>query len=315
MATDRPTLAQSRTSLAVSFLLMGTVVTIRVVGESGAHHLRESIDRAIALMRMVEQELSRFDEESGLRTLCRHAGQTVLVSPVLFHALKVAVEMADLTDGVFDPTIAPRLLQLGFNRHYLTQNPVVADIAVDPTASFRDIILIDEGCQVRLDKPMLLDLGAVGKGLAIDLAARELHNHEGFAIDAGGDVYVAGVDPEGGLWHVGIENPHDPARLLDQLTLSNAAVCTSGRYRRPSSVDVSQHHLINARSGLSAQGLMSCTVVGPQALMADVVATAAFLLGPQQALRFIEQLGLAGLCVADDLKIERTTTMEAFRRE
>ncbi len=308
MLVDSP-----RTSLAASFLLMGTVVTIRVVGESGAQNLRDGIDRAIAAMRMVEQQCSRFDDESALRDLCRHIGVTTSVPTALFYALKVAVEVATMTDGVFDPAIGGRLQNLGFNRHYLTQNPTTTDYPLDPAASFRDIVLIDEGCQVRLEKPMLLDLGAVAKGLAIDLAACELAEHDGFAIDAGGDVYVAGVDSHKGKWHVGIENPADATTLLDRLVVTNAAVCTSGRYRRVSPVDASQHHLLDAKTGSSVRGLLSCTVVGPQALMADVTATAAYLLGPDRALAFIEEMGMAGLCVTDELQTLMTPTMGAYR--
>lgn len=306
--------SERHTSLAESFLLMGTVVTIRVVGESGPHVMRASIDRAQDAMRAVEQVCSRFDEQSALRALCRTSGHSVPVPPVLFHALKVAMEVAELTDGVFDPTIGRRLELLGFDRHYLTGETVSSDFAADTDATFRDVTLVEDGFRVSLAQPLSLDLGAVAKGLAVDAAAHELASHEGFAIDAGGDVYVGGLDPDGTLWHVGIENPLMANGLAEVVTLTDSAVCTSGSYKRRSPADATKHHLIDAKTGESVDGLLSCTVIGPQAILADVVATAAFLLGPDRALPFITKMGLEGLCVTAGSDIQRTANFGGVGR-
>ena len=75
---------------------------------------------------------------------------------------------------------------------------------------------------------MTLDLGAVAKGLAIDAAARELQPFGDFAIDAGGDLYLGGRNPDGAPWSVGIRHPRLDGRLIDSLRVSNKAVCTSG---------------------------------------------------------------------------------------
>lgn len=302
-----------RTSLAESFLLMGTVVTIRVVGEDGAHRMREDIDRAIMTMRSVESTLSRFDESSALRELCRTPGVLVPVPAMLFHALKVAVEVAALTNGAFDPTIGRQLEELGFNRHYLTGEEVRSEFASSGSVSFRDVTLVDEGLQVRLEKPMSLDLGAVAKGLAVDLAARDLSSWDGFAVDAGGDVFVSGVDPHGGTWRVGVEDPKDPRGFLARLKITDAAICTSGNYKRRSPKNPAAHHLVDARTKMSAEGLVSCTVVGPQAMMADVASTAAFLLGPDRAIPFLEEMGLSGMCVTAEGEIRETIKMGALK--
>lgn len=286
-------------TLSESLLLMGTMVSIRVVGEGRVHEMRAGIDAASQSMRAVEEVASRFDDQSALRQLCRQPGVLTAVPPILYHALSIAREMAELTDGIFDPTVGAWLESQGFNRHYLTREETVSGVPIDPTVSFRDITLVDDGCQVRLEKPMLLDLGAVAKGLAVDLAAQALASFPGFAIDAGGDVYVAGVDPAGQPWHVGIEDPFQPHRLLRQLPLSHGAVCTSGSYKRRSPKNPDQHHIIRPDNGQSAEGLMSCTVIGPQTVLADAAATAAFLMGPERAVPFIESLGLRGVCVTD----------------
>ena len=289
-----------RRDLVESFLLMGTVATLRVVGDRTETEMRAAIETAVGVMRGVETTLTRFDDESALRRLCRTPGELVPVHPMLFHALKVAVELATMTDGVFDPTVAPHMEALGFTRHYLTGEDVRSGISPGSPVSFRDITLVDDGGQVRLERPMALDVDAVAKGLALDLAARSLSGWDGFLVDAGGDISVAGVDPEGMPWRVGIEDPKDPARLFCRLRLSAGAVCTSGSARRRSPVSPQAHHLVDARSGRPVDGLLSCTVVGPQAMMADAVSTAAFLLGPERAIGFIEQAGLEGLCLTQE---------------
>jgi len=304
-----PTRAASRASLAESFLLMGTVVTVRVVGDRSETEMRAAIGTALDLMRSVETTLTRFDDDSALRRLCRTPGELVAVPPMLYYALQVAVEVASLTDGVFDPTVAPYMEALGFTRHYLTGNDLRSGIAPGSPATFRDITLVEDGGRVRLERPLALDLDAVAKGLGVDLAAQSLAGWDGFLVDAGGDVAVAGLDPDGSPWRVGVEHPAAPDRLLRRLRVGTGAVCTSGSGKRPSPVVPDAHHLVDARTGRPADGLLSCTVVGPQAMMADAVATAAFLLGPARALGFIEQTGLQGLCVARDGAVRETAGM------
>ena len=301
------------TSLSDSFLLMGTVVTIRLVGKTSAHEMRNSIDKAIKAMRTVEEHLSRFDEHSTLRELCRHPGELRSVPPILYHALRVAREVSELTQGLFDPTVGRMLEENGFNRHYLTGEQVFSGIPRVSQANYRDITLMDEGLKVRLEKPMLLDLGAVAKGLAVDLAAKELEGYNGFAIDAGGDAYVFGTDPAGSKWRVGIEDPLHTNRLLTSLELTDMAICTSGSYKRISPLDPHVHHLLNPSTGQSVDGLLSCTAIGPQTILTDVIATAAFLLGEEKALPFIEDMGLAGLLVTSTGQIRETASMREYK--
>ena len=109
---------------------------------------------------------------------------------------------------------------------------------------------------------------------------------ENFAIDAGGDLYLGGCNAAGEPWSVGIRHPRDEHQLIDTMRVSNTAVCTSGDYERrvagdsPSLDRDADHHIIDARTGLSATTAASVTVVAPLAIVADGLATAAFVLGP-----------------------------------
>ncbi|MCY0876181.1 MAG: FAD:protein FMN transferase [Firmicutes bacterium] len=291
-------------------LLMGTIVSIDIVGEN-QNKLEEAMSSAFEAMGMVEAICNRFDEHSALRALCRRPGEWVRVPDVLFEALRVARELSELTDGAFDPTVGAKLACFGFTRHYVT-GEMVATPDTDPTATFQDISLDETTRQVYLQKPMLLDLGAVAKGLAIDLAAGVLQGWDGFAINAGGDVYVHGEDPLGEPWTIGIQHPDAKDKRIAWLRATDIAVCTSGTYERRSPVDPAVHHLLATDRNTGEGGLVSCTVIAPLAVLADAVSTAAFVLGEHRALDFIEDAELAGLCINDQLQMQMNDAMRRY---
>ena len=138
--------------------------------------------------------------------------------------------------------------------------------------------------------PLTLDLGAVAKGLAVDMAARELEPFQDFAIDAGGDLYLGGLNEQGEPWSVGIRHPRMDGELITSLRISNQAVCTSGDYERGA-------HIIGA-----AQNVASATVVASGAMLADALATAVFVLGPEKGLDLLNRLGVDGMIVTSDLQ-------------
>mgnify|MGYP006316859735 CR=1 FL=1 len=149
---------------------------------------------------------------------------------------------------------------------------------------------------------MTLDLGAVAKGLAVDAAARELQPFRDFAIDAGGDLFVGGHNPDGVPWSVGIRHPRLDGQLIDSLRVSDRAVCTSGDYERPAPDDVDEHHVLDPRSGASPAAVASATVVAQSAMLADALGTAAFVLGPVEGIRLFERHGVEGLIVTPALE-------------
>ena len=145
----------------------------------------------------------------------------------------------------------------------------------------------------------MLDLGAVAKGLAIDLAAQELTAFHNFAIDAGGDVYVAGRNGSGDLWSVGIRHPRNQGETIDVLRLSDMAICTSGDYERTTAHG---HHILDPRDGRSADAIASATAVAPTAMLADALATAAFVLGPRDGIDLLERHGVGGVLLSASLE-------------
>ena len=82
-----------------------------------------------------------------------------------------------------------------------------------------------------LNKPLVIDLEAVAKGFAINLAANELNDFAGFVVSAGGDLFADGVDENGAPWKIGIQHPENKDQVISVLEVPNQAVCTLGRQR------------------------------------------------------------------------------------
>jgi thiamine biosynthesis lipoprotein len=252
-------------------IAMDTVISIVVVSDRDAAQVQAALRRALNWFAVVEQACSRFDPNSELRQLLARIGEPVQVSPVLFESVRFAVHLACATGGAFDPTVGRRLEQHGFNRHYVT-GEVLNSQNADAAASFRDI-RFGTGRTITLRRPLVLDLGAVAKGLAIDLASCELLAFDNFCVEAGGDLFAAGHNAEGHPWQIGVQDPLDPDALATTLDISDRAVCTSGTYERRTA-DGSGHHLLDPRTGEPVAGLASVTVIAPTAMAADGLATA-----------------------------------------
>ena len=135
-----------------------------------------------------------------MRQLADRAGVPVVVSPILFEAVQFALAVAEDSDGAFDPTIGADLEARGFNEEYRSGAAVHSGVAPDASVSYRDVVLDAEQRTITLRRPLLLDLGGVAKGLAVDLASRELAPLEHFAIDAGGDLFLSGHNAADEPW-------------------------------------------------------------------------------------------------------------------
>ena len=289
-----------------AFACMGTVVTLHIVNTevSLAVARDAAVARAKDWFRTVESACNRFDATSELRRLCDTTNIVTPVSACLFEAAQFALAVADASQGAFDPTVGARMESRGFDRDYRTGAPSRSTAVTDSVVTYRDVELDATEHTITLHKPLLLDLGAVAKGLAIDLAARELAELQHFMIDAGGDLFASGQNAQGHPWRVGVRHPREVDAFLQTIKVTSGSVCTSGDYERTG--NDGKHHLLDARNRETAEALASVTVLAPSAMVADALATAAFALGPTAGLTFLESHDVEALLVTPSL--ERFTT-------
>jgi thiamine biosynthesis lipoprotein len=285
--------------------VMGTLVTIHVVRSATEAGVHAAMDRAFGWFHEIEERCTRFSERSELMQLTAQAGAPARASAILYEAVRFALMVAEESGGAFDPTVGHRMEARGFNREHRSGEIVRTAITPDDDVSYRDVQLDPDRKTITLRRRLTLDLGAVAKGLAVDMAARELEPFRDFAIDAGGDLYLGGSNPQGAPWAVGIRHPRRDHELIDSLRVSNQAVCTSGDYERRTSggdVDSAGHHILDPRTGASPQAVASATVVASGAMLADALATAAFVLGPEDGIRLLTRMGVDGLIVTPELE-------------
>ena len=284
-----------------SIVAMGTVVTIQVAGPRFDDQLTH---RAFEWFRGIESTCTRFDPTSELMQLSSRVGEAVSVSTILFQAIQFALAVAKESGGAFDPTVGHLMENYGFNTHHRSGKIIRTEVTSAAGVSYRDVLVDSDRGTVTLQRPLVLDLGAVAKGLAIDLAARELKPLENFAVDAGGDLYLAGVNHDGKPWTIGIRHPYVDNELLGSISVSDRAVCTSGNYERPD-------HILDARTGKPTNRAASVTVVGATAMLADALATAAFVLGPEEGIQLLGRLGVEGIIFSASLERYATPGMNS----
>jgi thiamine biosynthesis lipoprotein len=247
--------------------------------------------------------LSRFRDDAELVALDRSAGtrQEVLVTRRLERAIVAAERARRVTGGRFEPRILEDLERIGERG---------ADVVAEPMGRAADRSWLTDPIVARrrrgyltLDRP--IDLGGIGKGLALRWAARRLDRYliDGFLLDAGGDIVVRGDAPEGGPWQIGIEDPLAAEDgPLAVVRLKAGAVATSSiRRRRWRHAGGSVHHLIDPTTGRPAwSGLLAVTVAGGDPAWAEVWSKTLFICGRGDIAAEARRRGLAAWWVADD---------------
>jgi thiamine biosynthesis lipoprotein len=292
---------------------MDTAVTIEIATPPSQEACTEGAARAFGWFQAIEQCCSRFDPASELSRLSATAGSATPVSDLLFRVLEFALAVAKKTGGAFDPTVGRAMALRGFDRNFRTGERSGPDARGDEQVTHRAIALDAAHRTVTVRRPLVLDLGAVAKGFAIDLAAEALAEFSNYAINAGGDLYARGCNPDGAPWRIGIRHPRMVDTVIETLNLSGAAVCTSGDYERTTDSEPGGHHILEPRSGQSANAAASATVIAPTAMVADALATAAFVLGPRRGIALLERNEVDGLIISPTLERFETAGFAGYR--
>jgi thiamine biosynthesis lipoprotein len=203
-----------------------------------------------------------------------------------FQVLGMARDLYALSNGVFDPTIAPYLEHTGFLPRFFGR-------AAGKRISFADVELL-QGGRVRFRHAgMRLDLGGIAKGFAVDeaIAALRTAGIESGLVNAGGDLRAFGRH----LFPVEIRNPVRPERPLAVLPIGNQAVATSAHYfadrLRPGA---RTGPFVHPGFGQLRGDLTSVTVIAPNAMLADAL-TKIVMLDPGQSPALLERLSAAAL--------------------
>lgn len=300
-------------ALCHRFRAMNTAITIEAdPGDCPAEAVVKRFHEIEGWFRAAEAELSRFEPESSLSQLNRQPERWVVVPPLLFQAIRRALQAARSTGGTFDPTVLPSLVAAGYGRSF-ELGPTAVSPAPGAAGRWREIKTEPRLQAVWLPRGVTLDLGGIGKGLAADGTLERLWAMPGLRwalVNAGGDLALQtapGVAPI----EVQVADPLRPARDLAVLRLCRGAVATSSTCGRRWGEGL--HHLIDPSTGRPAAGeVVQATVVAAGAARAEVLAKAALIRGKEQGLRFLMQKGNHGLLVGADGAVVTTPGMEGY---
>ena len=276
---------------------MGTEISVLLPAAAA-----DAGEPVVALFDEWDRRFSRFRPDSELSLLNARAGEATEVSEPMLAALMAALDGARATDGVFDPLLADRMVELGYDRTFTqlpAERPALTLGSWNP-GRWREVVLDPIRRRATLPAGSGVDLGGIVKGMAVD-AALALLIESGLpfaAVNAGGDLAVHGSPPSMSSWPIAIE----VGARERVVTLRSGGLATSSALRRRWRTNGSeQHHLLDPRTGLPARsGVVQASVAAASCRQAEIAAKVALLSGPTAGAEFLERNRLAGLLLTDD---------------
>ncbi len=264
---------------------MGTYARVLIYGGNN-----KDVDAAFSEIKKLDNLLSDYNPKSEISEINNMAGEkAVKVNPQVIEVLEIAKNIASETGGVFDPTIGA--LTIGVYRfgRESDDEPNIENIdKAKSLVNYKDLIIDGDSVYLKR-KGMMIDLGGIGKGYAVEKAVTVLKERgiKRGVVSLSGDLKVFGNEME-----IAIKNPGSPRAIATFTTGGhNLAISTSGSYER--SVNVKgevYHHLIVPESGKPGSDFLSLTVVlEGSSTFADAYATALFIMGRDKALDFLKE--------------------------
>lgn len=272
---------------------------------------RQLDDSIVAVMKAVELSLSPFNPVSVISQINR--GEDVAVDSMIERVFAAAARVSELSDGMYDPTVAPLVNYWGFGYakgNKENQESLDSILALVGMAECR----IENHHIIKKNPNTEFNFSSITKGFGCD-AIGDMFRRNGcsdFLIEIGGELSMSGKSPRGSDWTVMVDAPTECTDSIMHsemmtLTLTDCGVATSGNYRNYRITDRGKvSHTINPRTGLPVTLeqserdtiVLSATVVAPNAMLADALATASMLLPPAHSAQMVRQCGGTRLILA-----------------
>lgn len=251
------------------------------------------IDEAFLAIDRVDSIANRWNDSSVVAKINKNAGKDfVLLDDDLIKILQESKHISEISDGVFDITIAPLLDAWNFH-DFGSKVPTQEEISTAlPFVNYKDLII--DGNQVKLSKKgMKIDLGGIAKGFAVDKALDVIRKNgvTDALINAGGDIKAICSPLTKGKRNIWIKHPRDREKLFAHFKADDCNIATSGDYEQFFIADsVRYHHIIDPKTGYPANKSVSATISARTAMLADALATAVLILGPEKGIALINNL-------------------------
>lgn len=264
---------------------MGSVYTIVSYGEDRAK-LLASVDQAFEEVRRLDRMLSNYRSDSELsRVNSQGASSPVTVSEELFKLLEACRSYHRQSEGAFDISVGPLMKIWGFYRGsgHLPHRAEVRGVL--PRIGFDKVLLDSLNSTVSFSRPgMELDPGGIGKGYAVDRVVDILRASgiQSALVSAGSSsIYALGTPPNEPGWKISIRHPKDISKQVDEVTLKNESLSTSGTSEKFFRAEGRLYsHIMDPRTGYPAKGMLSVSVIAPKTLDSEAWTKPVFINGP-----------------------------------
>lgn len=294
-------------------VLMGTMAHL-IAEDSNRNVALNMLEHMVRAIEDVEQEISTWRDDSVISRLNRHPPGKIMTLPARSCALlRRAAYWQHRTQGAFDPAVG-RLIQMWGLRSG-GRLPDAEELEHFRQRSGWDKIRFDsQECVVTRLAEATLDMGAFGKGAALDEVRRIMEDYSGaWMIDFGGQVAVSGAQ-----WAVALAHPLQRAEPVMELMLTEGSIATSGGSERDVRMDDGSYvgHVLDPRTGRTVHWHGSVSVCSASGLDADVLSTALRVMGPEAGFEWAVRYGIAAnfLIIEPDGQLAIKPTPEFQRR-
>ncbi|MCP5179224.1 MAG: FAD:protein FMN transferase [Pseudomonadales bacterium] len=299
--------------------IMGTRVHVEFWLDDADSRGPALLERCMNEMWRIDHAFSPMRDDSELSRLNRDAGRDwVEVSDELMDLLQRSRAASERSGGAFDITFASVGRYYDYRQGRL---PTPEEKKAVAAINYRFVELDGVKRQARFADPRVyVDLGGIAKGWAVDrvIGILQAARVRTASVSAGGDSRILG-DRLGQPWTVGVRDPRKADGVAVLLPLVDTAVSTSGDYERFFEKDgVRYHHILDPKTGDSARGAMSVTIIGPDATLTDSLSTTVFVLGADKGLALIDTLpGIDAIVItpAGELRYSRSLEPLSGHRE
>jgi thiamine biosynthesis lipoprotein len=289
---------------------MGTVFEIRAYTTTDSDVIQNAEDELYAC----ENAISWRKEGSAVAVFnSEHQADMSSVRELIEAALQVSID----SKGAFDLTVLPLSKLWNFDRLEdedfdvsEMQVPDAETIAeTRESVGYQNLIYDSQTAALSTDvSDMEIELGAIGKGYAIEQAMKALKasNASGGMISAGSSICVYGTKTDGSGFRVALRDPRgDADSYIGLLNVSDCSISTSGDYERYfEQDDVRYHHILDPRTGYPADsGLMQVTIICDDSMIGDALSTACFVLGLDEGMALANQYGVRAIFVDTDRNV------------
>lgn len=269
--------------------VLGSIITIHIA-TANTQLAEEAISKCFRECERVEQAYSRFLTSSDLAKLNNQVGQWQDVSLELFFLINFGLELSLKSQGAFNLSVKELLENWGYDTDY-SLKPQAYELTY-PT--FSEDILVKSPNEVYITKQ--LDLGGIGKGYALDQIVNILQEFPNVFINAGGDLFVRGLNEQGKPWTVYFEHPLASDQIIGELKVSNPLFLGGSNPNKRRWAD--KHHLVDPITQAPAQNMLAVYTQGQSGITVDGWATALFAMGFPAARAQLESLPVSTLIIS-----------------